>query len=176
MPAGRDDPAVVTKRQMATICGVTVPAFEAWLRKWPDFPIKVRGHQGAAWEFSPPDVLAFVAKMRGVDGSGADRGLGQSVAARIQAERLRKLELENRQAEGELVRADMVLDLLSTAFADLSRGLRDFLRQIARENGWPDAILNTNESRLAELQRGMVERLTASLGTGAADGQRSSGA
>jgi phage terminase Nu1 subunit (DNA packaging protein) len=175
-------PETVTKSAMARICGVALPTFEAWLGKWGDqFPIEARGARGLGWKFSPPKVLAFLAEHRDA-ATGAMRSPGaagtgaQSVAARIQAERLRKLELENRQAEGELVRADMVLDLLGTTFADLSRGLRDFLRQIARENGWPDAILNTNESRLAELQRGMVDRLAGSLGQRAPDDQRSSGA
>lgn len=162
---------LVTKRGMAQILGVPLTTFEAWLQKHGDaFPVHERGSRGVGWKFRPEDVVAFVAQAKAETGGGG--ATTSSIAARIQAERLRKLELENRQAEGELIRADQVQSLMADAFAEVSRGMRDFLRLIARENGWPEAILNANESRMAEVQRGIVDRLSAALGSGATNGAR----
>jgi len=148
---------------MARILGVAPSTFEAWLQKHGDaFPVHERGSRGVGWKFRPEDVVAFVAQAKAETGGGGTTT--SSIAARIQAERLRKLELENRQAEGELIRAAEVVDILARLFADLRQCERDFLRGLARENAWPDAVFNSYDSRLAETQRGFVARATAELG------------
>jgi len=158
-------PAPVNKRQMAAIMKISVPTLEAMISRYGSaFPVTRAGSRGVAWQFNPRAVLEFVGAVESRNVAVGSDVAVPSIAVRLQQERLRKLELENRQVAGQLVSAAETLDLLSTIFGDLSAALRDFIRQIAREQAWPDAILNAIESRLADLQRGFVARTCAGLG------------
>ncbi|GAB6854188.1 terminase small subunit [Asaia astilbis] len=184
-----DAPPIIAlnKAEMAKRLKVSLPTMTNWLDRWPDFPVIERGTNGKSWRFDPHAVFDFLAERREEEQSkisGRDeqlerlqlqfddlfqpkeqpRSLG-GVSAKEQIDIWRLRELKRKEAErcGKLVVADQMQDMFSSAFATLSRESGVFLRRLAREQDWPEAVLRKAEADLASMQRKTVNAVLDTL-------------
>jgi len=177
----------LNKAEMAKRLKVSLPTLTNWLDRWPDFPFVDRGTNGKSWRFDPHAVFDFLAERQEEEqrkSAGRDeqlerlqlqfdelfepeeqpRSLG-TVSAKEQIDIWRLRELKRREAErcGKLVVAEQLQDMFSSAFATLSRDTGVFLRRLAREQDWPDAVLRKAEADLADVQRKSVTAVLDTL-------------
>ena len=177
----------LNKAEMAKRLKVSLPTLTNWLDRWPDFPIVDRGTNGKSWRFDPHAVFDFLAERQEEEqrkSAGRDeqlerlqlqfdelfepedqpRSLG-TVPAKEQIDIWRLRELKRKEAErcGKLVVAEQLQDMFSSAFATLSRDTSMFLRRLAREQDWPEAVLRKAEADLADMQRKSVTAVLDTL-------------
>ena len=177
----------LNKAEMAKRLKVSLPTLTNWLDRWPDFPIVDRGTNGKSWRFDPHAVFDFLAERQEEEqrkSAGRDeqlerlqlqfdelfepedqpRSLG-TVPAKEQIDIWRLRDLKRKEAErcGKLVIADQMQDMMATAFAMLARDTGAFLRQLARDQSWPDAVLRQAESRLKDVQLKSVNSVLTML-------------
>ncbi len=186
---------VVNKRELAPLLGCTIPTLDRWLRLWPDFPVLERGRCGRLWRFDAEAARAFVQAKRNAerevkdqrsaalsqlalplldDGDPMGAGAGPSPGERLTMARLRRIEREEAVANGRLVDAKRVAEVLGDVFGRLGRGLRSGLRQIMTAHEIPPDTAAAVEAAFAAEQRQAVARLTAELGDAAAPGAEGS--
>ena len=174
----------VNKAQLAHWLGVSLPTLGRWmLRYGADFPVIERGTNGRDYAFDPQAVALFLQARRDEQAQATgerDEQLAQLRLAldlptaepppkaattkdEIEAWKLRRLMREEAERAQQLVPADGVADALRAALARLSRDMHAFVRQIGREQNWPDAYVRAVESRLADQQRASVASLRTIL-------------
>lgn len=174
----------VNKAELAHWLRVSLPTLGRWmLRYGADFPVIERGTNGRDYAFDPQAVATFLeAKRQEQEQSRGERDeqLAQLRLAldlptaepppktattkdEIEAWRLRRLKREEAERAAQLVPADGVADALRAALGRLSRDMHAFVRQIGREQNWPDAYTRAVETRLAEQQRASVASLRTIL-------------
>ena len=167
---------LMTKRELANFLKTSLPTLTAWLDRWPEFPVRERGTNGRSYKFDPRDVCTFLRARQQEDAdrrAERDEQLAQlllpfgpepakpsspqpSLDDQIKALKLNDLRLAQAQRARSLVSTVEVSELLTKVFGDIGRGMRGFLGQLAREDGWPAAIRTERERRLAELQQQFV--------------------
>ena len=178
-------PMLVNKRELARHLGVSLPTIGALIDRYPDFPIVERGTNGVEWQFDLAAVATFVKATRDAEAASKaarDEQLAQLIlpldlqpqppeqpalsfkdqlaAADLRA-KLRKEAIE----AGDLVRAAEIEDAYTTLMAAWRSRLREFVRQIGREQAWPDEVVRQYEARLADLQENLVDQAPALLAT-----------
>lgn len=185
---------LVNKQELADALGVSLPTIGSMIRRYPDLPVVQRGDNGIAYQFDLVAVRDFIAEKKAAEARhkagrsellaqfalpidditpDADRDL--KPGERLALARARAAERELALKSGLLVPTTEVRTALNTAFTKLGADLRSFLRQVAREHAWPDAVLRRHEAELAETQarfvRDAAHYLTESVAPHAADGQ-----
>jgi terminase small subunit / prophage DNA-packing protein len=91
----------VNKSQAAKICGISVTAFDSWIRQ--GAPFIEKGANGKAWVFDTAQIIAWLEeKSRGVVGE-ADALDKNAEQARLAKEQADKLAMENAERRGELL-------------------------------------------------------------------------
>ncbi|GBR35030.1 DNA packaging protein [Gluconobacter kondonii] len=177
----------LNKAQMAKRLKVSLPTLTNWIDRWPDFPADHRGTNGKSWSFNPHAVFDFLAARREEEEKatiGRDEKLMElqlqfddlfaeeeqparsgfvSTKEQIDIWRLRDLKRKEAERCGKLVIADQMQDMMATAFAMLARDTGAFLRQLARDQSWPDAVLRQAESRLKDVQLKSVNSVLTML-------------
>lgn len=174
---------IVNKRELAQRLGVSVPTVSAWLLRYgADFPVRERGSKRGAWAFDLDAVRAFLrAREAEGDTEDAQRGaqlarLGappgrsghapspaSSVREELEAWRLRRMRREEAERTGALIQAEAAIAAMTAAFGRLGRDVRALVRQLGREQNWPDPYLRQIEQRLAEQQRTSVAAIDRML-------------
>ena len=76
---------------------------------------------------------------------------------------LRKRQRQEAEAAGQLVPVAAMKSEVMALLGDISRETHAFIRQIGREQGWPSAVTQAMEKRLADQQRATVARRRALL-------------
>ena len=177
----------LNKAQMAKRLKVSLPTLTNWIDRWPDFPADHRGTNGKSWRFDPHAVFDFLAARREEEEKatiGRDEKLMElqlqfddlfaeeeqparsgfvSTKEQIDIWRLRELKRKEAERCGKLVVAEQLQDMFSSAFATLSRDTSMFLRRLAREQDWPEAVLRKAEADLADMQRKSVTAVLDTL-------------
>jgi phage terminase Nu1 subunit (DNA packaging protein) len=175
----------VNKARLAHWLGVSLPTLSKWLLKYgADFPVIERGANGRDYAFDPAAVAAFLRAKQAEQAalkSAADEQLAQlrlpfdlpgvepppkvsSTKGELMAWELRKRQRQEAEAAGKLVPAERVRSALAALLGRLSRDSHAFLRQIGREQGWPEALTATVVNRWAQQQRATVAAARADLG------------
>lgn len=169
-------PVLVNKAELARRLGVSLPTMSALLLRYPDFPVHRRGTNGTAYQFDINDAIEFVQAKRDAEQASKaarDELLAQlvlpidlvdepprqaiSLKDQLDAAKLREIQRKEAIANGELVLAAAIEDDYATIFATWSRRLREFISQIAREQGWPEPVRADALARLADLQDRLVD-------------------
>jgi phage terminase Nu1 subunit (DNA packaging protein) len=176
---------VLNKAELAHALNVSLPTLSRWLMRYAEFPVLERGTNGRDYKFDAAAVFEFLRARQEEQAQAAadkDEQLSQlklpfevpgadqapaktSVKDEIEAYKLRKLQREEAERAGQLVPVAQVSDALQTVFARLSRDMHAFIRQIGREQQWPDSYIRSVEARLAQAQRVSVRDLDELLGT-----------
>jgi phage terminase Nu1 subunit (DNA packaging protein) len=162
----------LTKRELHLKLGVSRPTLDAWIDRYPDFPIVERGTNGTPYRFDPVAVIAFLkAKQEEQAKRNAERDeqLAQlvlpldrpnnepgkiiSAEERLKEAKANAAEIALGKELGTLVQVGPLEEKLLHTFGELNRHLTAFIRQLAREQNWPEPILLDAERRLAEMQR-----------------------
>ncbi|MBB2159714.1 terminase small subunit [Gluconacetobacter sacchari] len=184
----------VNKRKMASLLRISLPTLTNWLDRWPEFPVAAGGRNGVAYAFDPAAVFAFLSERKREEAEhdasrdeelmklqlsfdalwpAADPDPAPSsripVKEQIDLARLRDLQMKQAERAGKLVNAEEVMDLFVGAMSRLSRDMGTFLRQLGRDQGWPDAMVRQAETRFAEMQRQAVAGALKSLEPDPAD-------
>lgn len=170
----------VNKRELANRLRISLPTLTSWLDRWTDFPVVERGRNGVSWTFYLDEVLAFLTARREEEAAKeADRDaelmklqltlwpepVAQPVSPRIPVKeqldlaRLQDLQMKQAERAGKLVNAEEVQDLFTSVFGRLGRDINVFIRQLGREQSWPDVMIRQAESKLADMQRTAVQKL-----------------
>ncbi|HUC17783.1 MAG TPA: terminase small subunit [Acetobacteraceae bacterium] len=163
----------LTKRELHLKLGVSRPTLDAWIDRYPDFPIVERGTNGTPYRFDPAAVIAFLrakqdeqAKRNAerdeqlaqlvlpLDRPGSEPGKIISAEERLKEAKANAAEIALGKELGTLVQVGPLEEKLLHTFGELNRHLTSFIRQLAREQNWPEPILLDAERRLAEMQRG----------------------
>lgn len=185
-------PVLVNKQSLALWLGISLPTLSAWmLRYGADFPIVERGSNGRDYKFDAAAVADFLRAKRDEQAAARDQAAAQrdeqlaqlrlpfdlpgveappkasSAKDEIEAWKLRRIQREEAERAGALVPAAQVADSFRAAFGRLSRDMHAFVRQIGREQGWPDPLVRQLERRLSDQQRASVEAIRHALDTGA---------
>ena len=181
--------APVNKQRLAEWLQVSLPTLSKWLLKYgEDFPVIERGSNGRDYAFDPAAVAAFLrakqqeqAADRAAAKAAIDDQLAQlrlpfdlpgadpspktaSIKDELAAWELRRRQRQEAEAAGQLVPAAAVRDALSAVLGRISRDTHALIRQLGREQGWPDALTRSLEKRLADQQRATVAALHSTLG------------
>ena len=177
--------AVVNKQGLATLLGISLPTLSRWmLRYGVDFPTLERGTLGREFKFEDAAVIAFLRTKQEEQASSKaeqDEQLAQlllpfdlpgvepppkatSPKDELAAWELRKRQRIEAEASGKLVPAEPMADAIRTVLARISRDTHAFVRQVGREQGWPDSFTRELEKRLADQQRAAVASLREMLG------------
>nr|WP_244959636.1 terminase small subunit [Gluconacetobacter azotocaptans] len=184
----------VNKRKLASLLRISLPTLTNWLDRWPEFPVAAGGRNGVPYAFDPAAVFSFLAERRKEEAErdasrdeelmklqlsfdalwpSAEPEPGMSsripVKEQIDLARLRDLQMKQAERAGKLVNAEEVQDLFIGAVSRLSRDMGTFLRQLGRDQGWPDAMVRQAETRFADMQRQAVEGALRSLEPETAD-------
>ncbi|GCE81713.1 phage DNA packing protein [Komagataeibacter oboediens] len=170
----------VNKRELANRLRISLPTLTSWLDRWTDFPVVERGRNGVSWTFHLDEVLAFLTARREEEAAKeADRDaelmklqltlwpepVAQPASTRIPIKeqldlaRLQDLQMKQAERAGKLVNAEEVQDLFTSVFGRLGRDINVFIRQLGREQSWPDVMIRQAESKLADMQRTAVQKL-----------------
>ena len=178
------------KAELALRLGISLPTLTGWMQRYPEFPIASRGSNGRSYAFDFAAVFEFL-RSRQEEQSQAkaerDEALAQlrlpfdlpnvepppktaSPKEELDAWRLRKFQREEMEKAGKLIPTDIVLPAITGVLARLNRDAHSFLRQLARENNWPDPYTRTVEARLGDIQRAGVKDLIDQFGGTADDG------
>ena len=182
-------PATVNKQRLADWLGVSLPTLSKWLLKYgAEFPVVERGSNGRDYAFDPAAVSAFLrakqeeqAATKAATRAAIDEQLAQlrlpfdlpgvepppkatSPKDELIAWELRKRQRLEAEAAGQLVPAAAVRAAIAAMLGRISRDTHAFIRQLGREQGWPDALTRSIEKRLADQQRATVAALRADLG------------
>jgi len=184
---------LVNKRELARRLGVSLPTMGALIDRYQDFPVVERGTNGVEWKFDLATVIAFVQAQREAEAASKaarDEQLAQLVLpldlqpAEIPApglsfrDQLAAVELRAKLRKeaieaGGLVRVVDVENDLTIMLGTWRAALRDFLRQMAREQNWSDELARVYEARLAKLQEKLVDQAPELLATASpADARR----
>lgn len=177
--------AVVNKAVLASWLGVSLTTLAAWmLRYGAEFPMIERGANGREYKFDPAAVAAFLrTKQEEQIASKAERdeqlsqlklpfdlpGVEAPPKASSPKEELLAWELRKRQrleaeAARKLLPAAAVEGALASVLARVSRDAHAFLRQLGREEAWPEARILGIERRFGEQQRATVAALMSQFG------------
>lgn len=177
--------AVLNKQELAHWLRVSLPTLGRWMMRYgADFPVLERGSNGREFKFDPAAVSAFLrARQEEQTASKAeqDEALAQlrlpfdlpgvepppkatSPKDELLAWEVRKRQRQEAEAAGALVPAAQMADAVRAVLARISRDTHAFVRQVGREQNWPDAYTRTLEQRLAEQQRVTVAALREQLG------------
>ena len=171
----------VNKAELAHLLRVSLPTLTRWILKYgPDFPVVERGTNGRDYVFDPGTVIEFLRARQeeqarsleekdqqltqlrlSIDIPGVEAPPRGSAKDELDAWRLRRIQREEAVAARALVPAAAVRDAFRTAFTRLSRDSQAFVRQLGREQQWPDPYIRAIEKRLAEQQRASVAALAA---------------
>jgi phage terminase Nu1 subunit (DNA packaging protein) len=182
-PGDRAELVVVNKQELAEALRCSRPTVDALLRRYGDFPVLREGKNGEAWQFDLAMCMDFLQQRRAEEKAGTARRselLAQialpiddvtpdldpklTPSQRLALARARAAERDLAMKSGLLAPTSEVRVALSTAFAKLQGDLRTFLRQLARDHDWPDAVLRRHEAELADLQRRFVTGAAHYLG------------
>jgi len=168
----------VTKRELTKFLGVSRTTLDAWIDRWPEFPIRERGSHGRGYKFDLREVCAFLRARQQEDadrraerdeqlaqillpfGPEPERPVspGPSLDDQIKAMKLNEMRLAQAQRARQLVRAEDVRELFSHIWSESTRAMQAFVDQLAREQAWPAAILADRKQRLAEMQAETVRQ------------------
>ncbi|MBW4089910.1 MAG: terminase small subunit [Proteobacteria bacterium] len=183
----------VNKAELAHILRVSLPTLTRWILKYgPDFPVLERGTNGRDYAFDASAVSAFLRAQQEAQAASReekDEQLAQlrlsidipgveappkatSPKEELDAWRLRRIQREEAVAAGALVPAASVRDAFRTVFARLSRDGQAFIRQVGREQRWPDPYIREMERRWGEQQRASVAGLASLFGPVAEESER----
>lgn len=182
------DPVIVNKARLAHWLGISLPTLSAWmLRYGADFPVVERGSNGRDYRFDAQEVSDFLRARKAEMAAEQDQRRAErdeqlaqlrlpidlpgveppppanSAKDAIEGWKLRRIEREEAERAGALLPAEDTKRAMRAAFARLSREMHALIRQIAREEGWPDPKLREMEKRLADRQRAAVAALAAEL-------------
>ena len=182
--------ATVNKQRLAQWLGVSLPTLSKWLLRYgPEFPIVERGSNGRDYAFDPAAVSTFLrqkqeqqASSKAASKAAIDEQLAQirlpfdlpdvepppkatSTKDELLAWELRKRQRQEAEAAGQLVSAVAMRSAITALLGRISRDTHAFVRQLGREQGWPDALTCSVERRLADQQRATVAALRTTLGT-----------
>lgn len=171
----------VNKRELASRLRISLPTLTSWLDRWPDFPVVERGRNGVSWTFHLDEVFAFLTARREeeaekeanrdaelmklqlslwpepVPAPSSDSRL--SIKERYDLARLQDLQIKQAKQAGKLVHAEDLQDLFTSVFGRLGRDINVFIRQLGREQSWPDAMIRQAESKVADMQRTAVQKV-----------------
>ncbi|MDE1905038.1 MAG: terminase small subunit [Rhodospirillales bacterium] len=171
----------LNKTELAHFLKVSLPTLTRWLLRWPDFPVVDRGTNGKEWEFDPEAVATFLRGRQEEEAlarENRDQTLAQlalpmdlggapprnSAKEELDAWRVRRIQREEAERAGRLVPAAAVADAVRMVLARIGQDTARFLRQVAREQSWPEAYLRDVEKRLRESQRATVTALDQVFG------------
>ncbi len=171
----------VNKRELANRLRISLPTLTSWLDRWPEFPVVERGRNGVSWTFHLDEVLTFLTARREEEAAkeaGRDAELMKlqlalwpepvavassdsrlSIKERYDLARLQDLQIKQAKQAGKLVNAEELQDLFTSVFGRLGRDINVFIRQLGREQSWPDAMIRQAESKLADMQRTAVQQV-----------------
>ena len=177
----------LNKVRLAHWLEVSLPTLARWLLKYgQEFPVIERGTNGREWQFDPEEVGDFLRhKQEEQQASEAERDdqLAQlrlpfdlpgveappkasSPREELDAWRVRKIAREEAQAAGALVPTVEVTAAVAAVLARIARDTAAFIRQVGREQSWPESYTAHLQKRLAEQQRATVGGLRDLLGGG----------
>lgn len=178
-------PVTGNKAELAHRLGVSLPTLSLWMQRYGDaFPVLERGSNGRGYVFDFRAVFDFLAarKQEQADAQAErDEALAQlvlpfapvaetapppgtlSLQDQFKALQLRRLQREEAERSGQLVPAADIQANLAMVLGRLSRDAHAFLRQIGREQGWPDAYTRAVTDRFADMQREAVRDLDAAM-------------
>ncbi|PYD57466.1 DNA packaging protein [Komagataeibacter xylinus] len=180
----------VNKRELANRLRISLPTLTNWLDRWPEFPVVERGRNGVSWTFHLDDVLAFLTARREEEAAkeaGRDAELMKlqmalwpepvaqpsaqriPIKERLDLARLQDLQMKQAKEAGKLVNAEELQDLFTSVFGRLGRDINVFIRQLGREQSWPDAMIRQAESKLADMQRTAVQKVLDDMKVDEAD-------
>ena len=178
-------PVTGNKSELATALGVSLPTLSGWMIRYrPDFPVIASGSHGRSYVFDFQAVFDFLREKQQEQRDSkaeADEQLAQlrlpfdlpGVEAQPQksttkeellAWELRKRQRQEAEAAGQLVSAAAVRDAVTAMLGRISRDTHALIRQLGREQNWPDALTRSVEKRLADQQRATVAALRSTLG------------
>ena len=180
----------LNKQRLALRLGVSLPTLSKWLLKYEaDFPVVARGGNGRDYSFDLAAVVAFLrtkqadqcaaaaATKAAIDETLAGlllpfdppdaepQPMVPSIKDEILAWELRKRQRLEAEAAGLLIPVEQVRSVVMDTLGRLSREQRAFIRQIGREEGWPPAVIQAHEKRLADVQRATVAAWRTEHGT-----------
>ena len=181
--------ADLNKTELATWLSISLPTLSRWLVRYgAEFPVLERGTNGKDYRFDPALVSEFLrAKQDEQERSKAEKDeqlaqlklpfdlpgaeappKGASIRDELEAWKLRKVQREEAERSGLLVPSAQISEAIASTLARLSRDIHAFLRQLGREQNWPDAMIRETERRLTEIQHSSVKEMDTILRADAA--------
>jgi phage terminase Nu1 subunit (DNA packaging protein) len=149
-----------------------------------DFPAIERGGQGREWLFESADVVAFLETRKAEEEAkrtARDEQLAQlilpvpasaregrddgvvSLDARLKAERLNALRIENARRAGDLVPVAEIKEVLFSQIRAFGREQDAMMRTLAREHGLPGPVAAVMEQTGQKLRHDFVRKIEAEL-------------
>lgn len=173
LSTGDTSAPLVTKRELANLLHISRPTLDAWIDRWPDFPVQERGDHGRSWRFDPHAVCAFLAeKKQAADQQRVERDealaqlvlpfsseqdpprpAGPSLDDQIKAIKLNKMKLDQAREAGSLIEVDLIRERGRTFMLNLAQDLHNFLNRLGREQSWPGPVLQSYSRALDEMMQ-----------------------
>lgn len=172
----------ITREGLAERLGCHPNTLITMIKRWPDFPVVVRGSKGRPWLFPAQDAVAFVEARRaeadtltmerqrmladrvvdaGVDGSRGRDEVG--IDGLIKAAKLRLLQRDELKESGFLAPTHEVRVVLERAFRRLGHAMSGALEHVARRYNLPDAVIRSIETEIAEMRTAFVHEAAQDL-------------
>lgn len=190
-------PVKGNKAELAARLGVSLPTLAQWMVRYgDDFPTEQRGSKGVSYVYDFASVFAFLRAKREEQEQAAaekDELLAQLVlpfdvpgettapASLTLQDQSRVLDIRRKQREerieaGQLVEAELIAAGVGQIIARFSRDSQGFIRQIAREQAWPDSYARAVSERYADIVRTAVAALQEKFEAGSvAEAMRDAG-
>lgn len=171
--------ALVNKRELANILGVSLPTIGAWIDRYPALPIVERGTNGKEWRFDPAAVRAFMVEREAEEEAAeaaraatlAQLALpitdpGDAFAQGITLDDIKTIKATDdlRRQRGFLTSVPETRQALTSAIARWNRAQRAVIAQAARDFALPDAVRRALEERFEDAQRQFVQALRTDAG------------
>ena len=181
--AGMSAP-VVKKKELAKLLKISRQTLDLWIERWDQFPVLERGTNGREWQFDPAAVTDFLRARREeerqrkeardealaqlslpLDDDEAMPGLsGLSAADRLRMAQLAKLQREEAERLGKLVRRDEIEAALVEGLPELLRAVRDAARGKCIEFRMPDEETRRLDGAICAAWTARVRELQVRLG------------
>ena len=112
----------VNRKQLADVCGVSLPTVDAWVRA--GCPFDQKGERGKEWVFDTADVMRWREERARLEAGGQDVQDDAALTRRRKLAETRLVEIELLEKMGDLAPVTQMERVWSRLLAELQGGLR----------------------------------------------------
>lgn len=112
----------VNRKQLADVCGVSLPTVDAWVRA--GCPFDQKGERGKEWVFDTADVMRWREERARAEAGGTEAQDDAALTRRRKLAETRLAEIELLERMGELAPVAQMERVWSRLLAELQGGLR----------------------------------------------------